>query len=348
MANLRLVRQANTAVREQRPNLVAVFVGGTSGIGEATAKELVKTARSPTIYIIGRNQEAGSSILADCRALNPHGSYEFIMSDVSLLREVDAACREIQRKEPVVDLLFMTPGHLATGKSGMDEKSPPLPYPELTKGIDTPEGLDNNHVLRYYARMRFIYNLLPQLQAAEHPARVLTVLAAGKEGQIDEDNFDLQANWSFTTAASYAATMNSLAMEYLALQYTSISFIHVFPGLVRTSLMKSSFGSLVGFAIGLVTRPLSVSAQESGERNVFLATSMAYPPMAYAGDARKDGLDVAIASTGRAGGGSYLVNFDGTDATNQTLMADYRQRGYPKKLWEHTLHVFQRVIGSES
>lgn len=330
MANLRLVRQANTAVREQRPNLVAVFVGGTSGIGEATAKELAKTARSPTIYIIGRNQEAGSCILADCRALNPHGRYEFIMSDVSLLREVDTACREIQRKEPVVDLLFMTPGHLATGKN------------------DTLEGLDNNHVLRYYARMRFIYNLLPQLQAAELPARVLTVLAAGKEGQIDEDNFDLQANWSFTTAASYAATMNSLAMEYLALRYTSISFIHVFPGLVRTSLMKSSFGSLVGFAIGLVTRPLSVSAQESGERNVFLATSMAYPPMAYAGDAGKDGLDVAIASTGQAGGGSYLVNFDGTDATNQTLMADYRQRHYPKKLWEHTLHVFQRVIGSES
>ncbi|KAE8362112.1 hypothetical protein BDV27DRAFT_132054 [Aspergillus caelatus] len=330
MTSLNLVRQANATVRKQRPKMVAVFVGGTSGIGEATAKELAKTVHAPTVYIVGRNQEAGSRILADCQGLNPHGTYRFIKSDVSLLREVDTACQEIQSKEAAVDLLFMTPGHLATRKN------------------NTAEGLDDNHVLRYYARMRFIQNLIPQLQAAELPARVLTILAAGKEGEIDESNFDLQANWSFGTAAVYGATLNSLAIEYLASQYTSISFIHVFPGLVRTSLMKSSFGSLLGSVIGLLTRLLSISEQESGERNIFLATSMAYAPVAYAGDATSKQVHVATASTGEAGGGSYLLNYDGTDATNKTLMADYRARNYPKKVWEHTLGVFQRTLGADS
>ncbi|KAE8152738.1 hypothetical protein BDV25DRAFT_127726 [Aspergillus avenaceus] len=330
MPSLRLARQANTTVRERRSTLVAVFVGGTSGIGEATAKELAKIIETPTIYIVGRNQAAGDRVTEDLRELNIRGSYHFINSDVSLLRYVDAACREIQNNERIVDLLFMTPGHLATRKN------------------DTVEGLDNNHVLRYYARMRFIHNLIPQLQATEFPARVVTVLAAGKEGEIEESNFDLQASFSFGTAATYGATMNSLAMEYLASQHRSISFIHVFPGLVRTPLMRSSFGSFLGSMIGLFTRMMSISEQESGERNVFMATSTAYPPAAHAGGASNDGVSIAKAPTGKVGGGSYLLDFDGEDTTNPKLMESYREKEYPTKLWDHTMDIFQRILGPDT
>ncbi|KAB8226924.1 NAD(P)-binding protein [Aspergillus alliaceus] len=329
MDSLQLVRQANAAVRQRRRKLVAVFVGGTSGIGEATAKQLAKTIESPTLYIVGRNASSGSRILKDLQALNPRGNFEFIKSDVSLLREVDTTCQAIKQKESVVNLLFMTPGHLATRKN------------------DTVEGLDNNHVLRYYARMRFIHNLLPELKAAEIPARVISVLAAGKEGEIDESNFDLQVSFSFGTAATYGATMNSLAMEYLATQHPSVSFIHVFPGVVRTPLMKASFGYLLGSVIGLVTRLMAISEQESGERNVFIATSPAYPPVARAAKSI-DGVNVAISSMGKVGGGSYLLNYDGKDVTNQKLMEGYRDKGYSTKLWDHTLDVFERVLGSNA
>ncbi|OGM51077.1 short-chain dehydrogenase/reductase [Aspergillus bombycis] len=327
MDSLQRARQANTTVGRRRSKLVAVFVGGTSGIGAATAKQLAKTIESPTIYLVGRNESAGSRAIKELNMLNPRGIFEFIKSDVSLLREVDAACQEIQKKERKVDLLFMTPGHLATRKN------------------DTVEGLDNNHVLRYYARMRFIYNLLPQLEAANIPARVVSVLAAGKEGEIDESNFDLQVSFSFGTAATYGATMNSLAMEYLAAKHPSVTFIHVFPGIVQTPLMKSSFGYIVGSVIGLVAKLMSISEKESGERNVFIATSTAYSPATDAGKSSADGVGVAVASTGKLGGGSYLLNYDGQDVTNQTLMRKYREREYPTKLWDHTLDIFQRVLG---
>ncbi|KAE8349838.1 hypothetical protein BDV28DRAFT_52779 [Aspergillus coremiiformis] len=312
---------------QRRPKLVAVFVGGTSGIGEATAKALAKTIESPRIYIVGRNECAGSRILQDLDRLNPSGTSEFIQCDVSLLREVDAACQEIRKKERTLDLLFMTPGHLATRKN------------------DTVEGLDNNHVLRYYARMRFIHNLLPRLAAAQSPARVISVLAAGKEGDIDESNFDLQVSFSFGTAMTYGATMTSLAMEYLATQHPSISFIHVFPGVVRTPLMTASFGYLLGSVMGLATRLMSISQQESGERNVSIATSAAYPPAGRSGNASIDDGAIAVASTGKIGGGSYLLNYDGKDVTNQTLMKNYRDRDYPTKLWDHTLDIFRRILG---
>ncbi|KAE8383097.1 hypothetical protein BDV26DRAFT_277554 [Aspergillus bertholletiae] len=327
MDSLHRARQANTTVGGRRSSLVAVFVGGTSGIGEATAKELAQTIEAPTIYLVGRNGSAGSRIIADLNMLNPRGRFEFIKSDVSLLREVDAACQEIQTKERIVDLLFMTPGHLATRKN------------------DTVEGLDNNHVLRYYARMRFIYNLLPQLEAAKFPARVISVLAAGREGDIDESNFDLQVSFSFGIAATYGATMNSLAMEYLATKHPAVTFIHIFPGVVQTPLMKSSFGYILGSAIGLMTKLMSISEKESGERNVFIATSTAYPPATRAGNLSADGVGFAVASTGKIGGGSYLLDYDGKDVTNQTLMRSYREREYLTKLWDHTLDIFQRVLG---
>ena len=118
MERLQRTRQANTTVRRRRSKLVAVFVGGTSGIGAATAKQLAQTVESPTIYLVGRNGSAGSRVIEELNTLNPRGTFEFIQSDVSLLREVDAACQEIQKKEHQVDLLFMTPGHLATRKNG--------------------------------------------------------------------------------------------------------------------------------------------------------------------------------------------------------------------------------------
>lgn len=52
--------------------------------------------------------------------MNPDGQVDFITSDVSLLREVDDACRVIQQKEGKVNLLCLSPGVGTTkGRDGM-------------------------------------------------------------------------------------------------------------------------------------------------------------------------------------------------------------------------------------
>ncbi|PWY83598.1 short-chain dehydrogenases/reductase [Aspergillus heteromorphus CBS 117.55] len=336
MPTLSQVRQSNGTLGASRREMVAVFVGGTSGIGEATAKQLARAVPKPTIHLVGRNPAAGSRILEELRAANPDGSFSFVQSDVSLLRNVDKACAEIREKEKHIDLLFMSTGHLAMSRK------------------DTPEGLENNHVLRYYARMRFIQNLLPLLNASPTPARVITILGGGQEGQIDEDNFDLSKSWTFLKSTTYAATLNSLAVEHLAAAHPSISFIHVFPGLVRSPLMNSTFGKLAGSVMGVLSRPFSLSLEESGQRNLFIATSAAYPPAGLEGKEDADvgvklgeGVSTAVASTGKKGGGSYILGYEGNDATNKKLMADYRGRDFPGKVWRHTAETFRRVLGSE-
>ncbi|GAB1207468.1 hypothetical protein APSETT445_006188 [Aspergillus pseudonomiae] len=116
MVGINEVRKSNAALHARDGDFVAVFVGGTSGIGEATAKELAKAIKKPTIHLVGRNQAAGSKILEELKSANPDGTFHFIQSDVSLLRNVDEVCSEIKQKEKAIDLLFLSTGHLATSK----------------------------------------------------------------------------------------------------------------------------------------------------------------------------------------------------------------------------------------
>ena len=53
MVRITTVRESNAQARTI-DGLVAVFVGGTAGIGECTAKELFLRTTRPKAYIIGR------------------------------------------------------------------------------------------------------------------------------------------------------------------------------------------------------------------------------------------------------------------------------------------------------
>ena len=111
MVTFSSVQSSNSLIASTLPpNLVAVFVGATSGIGEATLKQFARHSRQPRAYFIGRSQDAGDRILAQCRALNSEGEYIFIQADVSLIRVVDEVCEEIQAKENAINILFLSAG----------------------------------------------------------------------------------------------------------------------------------------------------------------------------------------------------------------------------------------------
>ena len=90
--------------------LVAVFVGGTSGIGEYTLKQFAQDVRRPRVYFTGRNEQAGERITAECKRLNHEGQYTFLSADTSLLKNVDEVCREIKSKETTLNVLFISTG----------------------------------------------------------------------------------------------------------------------------------------------------------------------------------------------------------------------------------------------
>jgi NAD(P)-dependent dehydrogenase (short-subunit alcohol dehydrogenase family) len=104
MVSLPDVQSSNSCISPALPpGLVAVFVGATNGIGETTLKQFAKHARQPRVYFIGRSQEAGDRIVAECKALNAEGKYIFVKADTSLIRTVDDVCRDIKAKEKSIN-----------------------------------------------------------------------------------------------------------------------------------------------------------------------------------------------------------------------------------------------------
>jgi len=56
MVSLAEIRAHNATIKNLGSGLVAVFVGGTSGIGLSTAREFARNTAAPHIYLIGRNE----------------------------------------------------------------------------------------------------------------------------------------------------------------------------------------------------------------------------------------------------------------------------------------------------
>ena len=120
MVTLSQVQSSNSLIGSTLPpNLVAVFVGATSGIGETTLKQFARHARQPRAYFVGRSQDAGDRVVAECRTLNPEGEYIFVKADVSLIRVVDEVCEEIKAKEKAINILFLSAGAAVFDRRGM-------------------------------------------------------------------------------------------------------------------------------------------------------------------------------------------------------------------------------------
>ena len=124
MVAISAVRKANDTLGSRAPGLVSVFVGATQGIGAGTLRELVKRLDAPKVYLLGRSKAKCTSQLTQLRDLNPKASIVFIETEVSLLKNVDAACRDISARESRLDLLYMSPGGLTLG--GPDCKKNPF------------------------------------------------------------------------------------------------------------------------------------------------------------------------------------------------------------------------------
>ena len=208
MPPLSLVRASNAAFHSSHPP-VAVFVGGTSGIGKAMVERFARFSKgNSSIIIVGRNRAAADSIFA---SLPPAGTSarEFIQCDASLMSNVHTASQEILSRYNKINYLILTPGILSL--KGRDETS---------------EGIDKKLAVHYYARWRFIYDLLPSLERAKEAgeeAKTLSVLGAGKGGEIDVDDLGLKKAFSLSNAAMAAPTYTDLMLEVII---SSISIIY--------------------------------------------------------------------------------------------------------------------------
>ncbi|KAF8609834.1 NAD-P-binding protein [Ceratobasidium sp. AG-I] len=249
MPSLPVVRAANLAAApEYRP--VALFLGGTSGIGQAIAEALADVTKGNAhIILSGRNKSAADEIFAKLPSTSPTPSssgesgskYEFEPCDATLMSNVRQTTQSLLGRLPKLNYLVLTLG-VSTLK-GRDETS---------------EGIDKKLAVHYYARWKFVQDLMPLLEktkAQGEDVRVLTVLDAGANGKLNVNDLDLKHGYGLKAAADSATAMNDLAVEYLAAQHPDIAFIHAYPGIVRTPMLTNFHWSfrLLSPIVNLVT-----------------------------------------------------------------------------------------------
>jgi len=116
----------------------------------------------------------------------------------------------------------------------------------------------------------------------------VSVLAGGDEGKLFTSDLDLKNNHSFTNDLGHFCTMHTLSFEKLAETNPSISFLHVYPGLVDTGIVERLLGTANGgftyylaqiakYLVVPIVRLFSIPIQQVGERGLFHATSPKYP-----------------------------------------------------------------------
>ncbi|KAF9014831.1 NAD-P-binding protein [Hymenopellis radicata] len=216
---------------------VAVFVGGTSGVGEAMAKALSSYIGGKLHLIIGVTRE-------------------FLHCDAYLMRNIVATSEKLKSRVDKINFLVLSAGYFRV--TGRDE---------------TDEGLDKMMVMRYYNRFKFAKQLLPLLKVARdrgEDAQLMSVLGTGMINiGVDRDNLGLRKNYRCWKAAMKPCVYNDVMIEEFAKQNPGIGFTHIYPGIVETPAVEQLYTwwpmRLLAPLIWLQLYFTGVSAEECAE-----------------------------------------------------------------------------------
>jgi len=246
MPTLQAVRAANATYRPPfRP--VALFVGGTSGVGQAAAECFARYSNGNAhIILCGRNKAAADKIIASFPK-SEQSNYEFLQCDATMMSSIAKVSAELKERLPKLNYLYLSQGIMT-----MQERT------------ESSEGIDRKLALHFYGRWKFVFELMPLLEKAKEAgeeARVVTVLHAGSNAKVDWDDIDLKKGYGLAAAANHATTGNDIMVDEMSRRYPNISFTHMFPGFVRTSLVNGWTGKLLFPLI----YPISVSMATAGE-----------------------------------------------------------------------------------
>ncbi|KAK7056459.1 hypothetical protein VNI00_003014 [Paramarasmius palmivorus] len=256
---------------------IAIFVGGTSGIGQRTAELLAQyTNGNVHIILVARSRDAAERILEGMvRPLDGRKVLrEFIQSDVALMKNVEIAVTDIQRLLQVsglpqrINFLFLSAGYASL----------------RNRRNDTEEGIDHQLALRYYHRFKVIQETLPLLHAAKdagEDAKVASCLGAGAlwpwVPKNDDFGYKKSKNGPACHAPFVSAVYGDLAIEGFASRNPGIAFTHMNPWFVRTPQFNRTMQLPEAFWLANFINPVltfiwsffSMSEEESGEYHLY-------------------------------------------------------------------------------
>jgi NAD(P)-dependent dehydrogenase (short-subunit alcohol dehydrogenase family) len=239
---------------------VAVVTGASSGIGRATARQLVEAGWQ--VIGVGRDPDRIAQATREIEAaVAAPGNFTMLQADLSLLSDVKKLAGQIAALTPRVDVLINNAG-------GMRDRR-----------IMTAEGLEAVFATNYLAPFLLTRELKPLLDAAVAAApagavRVIAVSSSGHRNSPGLDFDDLQGNaidLAPGTAYCHAKLANLLFTRELARRWGSDGIVAqaMHPGVVTTNFVNHADE---GMRAWLATRADKLSPDQPAETLVWLAT----------------------------------------------------------------------------
>lgn len=396
MVTLSQVVNSNQTLQSLPPGLVSVFVGASHEFERATIRTFAKYQKAPRIYVIDswvHQSKPISSFVKELETINPAGAYKTFNVRIGLLSEVDTVCDEIKKLEAHVDLLVMSCGFMRLpSRRGnctfLSPRSALLSKESLSRvhtrdtdlssedrGIYEEKHISDDQAgggipfeisLQFYNRQRFITKLLPLLSKSRCP-RIISLLVPGNDNPLYFETLESSQGYLDSGSVNHATSL--LFSEY-AKTYPEVTFINAFPGI----LSSDTWDTMIVPAQGISWYPaqmlkwtlpplfknfICVPTEEVGERIVYLATSVRYPP----GKERRDegkvagwaesppGWRIAVARAmimrdGR-GNGVFRINEQGEPYEESEVLSRYLEQEEGKWLLEHTEEVLGRILNAE-
>ncbi|KAJ4357138.1 uncharacterized protein N0V89_001713 [Didymosphaeria variabile] len=355
MVTLNEAIASNKRIASSFPDgLVAVFIGGTSGVGEYTVKAFAKYVSKPRAYVVGRSKEAADRIIHECQRMNSEGRFEFIAVDVSLLQNIDDVCRQIRSKESAINILFQSQGSMGFTKGISKNVYSSNHGTKIHE--ETSEGLPLVPALALHGRTRLILNLLPLIQNARQLRRVVSVGAASYEGPIVTGNIP-GIGLPLLEWRDHFASCLTLLLSKVAQRAPDVGFVHTCPGVVKSGIMRDMEPTLrlriMVTITGFLAPLINTSPNECGERHLFAATSARYAVQKNYGEtsgvSSTTPIHVARGIDGRNGSGVYSVDAKGESATPKVegLLKAFKENGTAEALWQYVLSDYMRITRSE-
>ncbi|KAJ9605435.1 hypothetical protein H2200_010092 [Cladophialophora chaetospira] len=330
MVSTNEIRASNALINDATGPRVAVFVGGTSGIGKFTVKALFATGTSVRIYLVGRKSSAESmqAFIRELAAINPKAEVVWTEGEISLLAETKRVCEIIKSKESRVDLLFLSAGYAPFGTRQ-----------------ETSEGIEIAQSLEYYSRILFIQHLLPLMKKSEAP-KVVSVLGPVWTAAIDLDDLDLKkpGNFSGMKAQTLYVVLGTVTLEKLAIDNPDVTFIHSWPGWVDTGNVRRGGdpNSLWAWFVWLFLDPLirlvGFSEDVTGQRHLFQSTSAMFGGRGISWKGKP-----GVNTLEKQDGALFLVNYKCDCTPNPKVVRQLRDKGQVK-IWDHTQDILRPYL----
>lgn len=227
-----------------------LITGATSGIGYATAKELIE--QGAELYFIARNKTRAEEVKSAI------GANAFFIADLSSQQSIRKAAAEIKSKLPVIDVLINNAGGVATDF------------------ILTEDGIERTIATNHFAYFLLTNLLLENITKSDY-ARIVSVSSDSHyRGKIDFDSFTNNKGYFVNTAYAQSKLANVLFTKELArrLSHTHVTANCLHPGVVDTQIGNKGTAWYAGAAWRLMTMILGVPLEEGAKTSVYLASSL--------------------------------------------------------------------------